>query len=113
MGGAQGCVAMTTLHRPILLATLAAASLAAAQASMPADRAERCATRLSIAFTGKSASSALMSSSLPQASVDQLIQTPDFVERFSRFVNSQMNDDPGTNPEDDSAYWLTRYVLQN
>jgi len=103
---------MMTLQRNILLAVLVVGSAALAQ-QMTADKAERCSTRLSIALLGKSATTALMSNLDPQSQVDQMLASPDFVERFSRFANAQMNDDPADLPEADSAYYMTKYVLQN
>jgi hypothetical protein len=74
-------------------------------------RAERCAVRVAIALTGKSPSAALLSSSYPQGQVDQLLASPDFVERFSRFINSQFNDAPGASSVDDAPYHLARKIL--
>jgi hypothetical protein len=104
---------MMTLQKNILFAVLAVSALASAQATMPADKAERCATRLSISLLGKSASTTFIANPDPQSQVDQMLASPDFIERFSRFANSQMNDDPADLPEADSAYYLTKYVLTN
>lgn len=74
---------------------------------------ERCATRLSVAFLGKSADATLMASSSPQTAVDGFLTNPDFQERFARFINAQFNEIPGTTPEEDAPYWLSKYVLEN
>jgi hypothetical protein len=99
--------------RSILLAALVLSGAAVAQATMTADKAERCATRLSIAMLGKSATTTLMSNPDPQSTVDAMLASPDFIERFARFTNAQMNEDPADVPEADSTYYLTKYVLQN
>jgi hypothetical protein len=96
-----------------LLVLAVAASHAWAQQAMSADKAERCATRLSIALTGKSASSPAMSNPAPQSDVDAYVASADFQERFSRFVNASFNNDPGETAVQDPAYYLAKYVLQN
>jgi hypothetical protein len=95
------------------LALTLAASQAWAQAAMPADKAERCATRLAIAITGKSPTSTLMSNASPQTDVATLLASPDFQERFARFVNATFNDDPAPTAVADAAYYMAKYVLQN
>jgi hypothetical protein len=90
-----------------------AASQAVAQSAMDAEKAERCATRLSIAITGKAPAAALISKANPQEDVDALLASADFQERFSRFVNASFNDGPGAVNSEDPAYYLTRYVLTN
>jgi hypothetical protein len=72
---------------------------------------ERCATRLSIAFLGKSASPDLMAAPDPQAAVDTLLKDPAFIERFARFVNAEMNPEPGMLPGEDAAYTLSKFIL--
>jgi hypothetical protein len=100
-----------------VLVGLVAASMSgyagAQSTTMSAEKAERCATRLSIAFLGKSPTAAMMSNVDPQAGVDQLIASADFVERFARFVNATYNDDPGETSQADSSYHLTKYILNN
>src|SRR3954468_6272789 len=75
-------------------------------------RAERCATRLSIALLGESPSAALLSSPDPQAQTADMLKTPGFRERFARFVNAPYNRDPGTTPGQDASYWLARRILE-
>ena len=94
-----------------------AASLAQAQTQVGApidpQRAERCAVRVGIALTGKSPSAALFSAPNPQMEVPALLQSADFIERFSRFINASFNDAPGANAVDDTTYHLAKYVLTN
>lgn len=93
------------------------ASLAQAQTQVggPVDpqRAERCAVRVGIALTGKSPTAALMSAANPQMEVNTLLASPEFVERFSRFINTAFNEGPGANSAEDAPYHLTRHVLTN
>lgn len=79
-----------------------------------ADRAEaneRCAVRLSIALVGKSADAALLGSPDPQSAVDGMVASPDFAERYARFVNSEFNGGPSTDAKDDPVYYLARHVI--
>ena len=71
---------MMKLKNTMLVALTMAASQAWAQTAMPADQAERCATRLSIAITGKSPTTALFSSATPQTETNNLINSADFQE---------------------------------
>jgi len=76
-------------------------------------KALRCANRLSISFLGTSAAGDLLSSNDPQALVDKLLEDPVFIDRFSRYINSQMNDAPGAASEEDGAYHLSKYIVTN
>jgi hypothetical protein len=96
-----------------LMATVVLANVAWAQQQMDAAKAERCASRLSIAITGKSASTTLLADPNPQSQVDALLATTDFQDRFARFINATFNADPGAVPAEDAAYWLSKYVLVN
>jgi len=78
-----------------------------------AARAERCATRLSIAMVGEAATAAQLASSDPQSATDTLLTDARFIERFSRFINSQFNLTPGATPAEDASYYLAKYVLTN
>lgn len=93
------------------------ASLAQAQTQVGApidpQRAERCAVRVGIALTGKSPSAALFSSPNPQMEVATLLESADFIERFSRYVNATFNDAPGAASIDDTTYHLAKHVLTN
>src|SRR5438477_5179946 len=104
---------MMKLKNTMLVALTMAASHAWAQAAMPADQAERCATRLSIAITGKSPTTALFTNANPQSQANALINSADFQERFARFVNAEFNDDPAPTAVEDAAYYLAKYVLTN
>ncbi len=96
----------------LLMAAMVAVSTSA-WAQADAYKAERCAIRLSVALHGKSPASTLLTSQDPQSSVDQMLASPDFIERFSRFVNATFNDEPGQNTAEDAAYHMAKYVLQN
>jgi hypothetical protein len=81
----------------------------------PADDNARiaCATRLSLALTGSAPSDGLLADPDPQAQIDAMLASDAFVEQFSRFINSQLNPEPGETPAADATYWLARHVLQN
>ena len=89
--------------RLIAAVVVVAASQVLAQTAVgaPVDpqRAERCAVRVAIALTGKSPTAAVLSSANPQLEVPALLESDAFVERFSRFINSTLNDVPGANPK--------------
>lgn len=104
---------MTNFKSALLMGLTMAASQAWAQTALTADQAERCATRLSISLTGKAPANALMSNANPQAEVSTMVGSADFQERFSRFINSNFNDDPGATAVEDSAYYMAKYVLTN
>ena len=94
--------------------TLLLCSLQArAEESSDGLKARRCASRLSIALIGSSPAPALLADAHPESQVDRLLATPDFQERFARFLNSQFNDTPGTVPTEDAAYYLSKYILEN
>jgi len=92
---------------------LQSGTIAQAQNDPDPGKAVRCANRLSIAFLGNAAQGELLSSTDPQASVDKLLEDPVFIERFARYINSQMNDAPGATAIEDSAYYLSKHVFQN
>lgn len=72
----------------------------------------RCATRLSLAVLGRSPSPELLSAADPQAEIDTLLESEAFIGNFSRFVNSQLNDEPGEMPAEDATFYLARHVLR-
>ena len=78
-----------------------------------AEKRERCATRISVALLGKSATPELLAATNPQDSVDGLLADPAFVERFARFTNAQFNDEPGEGVAEDASYTLAKFVLSN
>jgi hypothetical protein len=104
---------MMNLRNAMVVVMTLAASQALAQSAMDAEKAERCATRLSIAITGKAPTAALIGKAAPQDDVDALLATADFQERFSRFINASFNGDPGLTNAEDASYHLTKYVLTN
>ena len=100
------------------LFAVAIAALASAPKPVRADgdeveKRERCATRVSIALHGASASPALLGAANPQDQVDAMLADPSFVERFARFTNSEFNPQPGVNAAEDASYTLAKYVLTN
>jgi hypothetical protein len=98
----------------VVFAALAAhQGKASADAQDPTEANERCASRVSIAILGKTATPDLMASAAPQAGIDAMLQDPAFVERFSRFINASFNRRPADTAEGDAAYYMTRFVLAN
>ncbi len=75
-----------------------------------AEQAERCAIRLAIALQGKSADSTLLASGDPQTEVDALIASPEFAERYARFINAEFNGGPA-DAREDPVYYLAKHVL--
>jgi hypothetical protein len=72
---------------------------------------ERCAVRLSIALLGQSPDSSLLSAKDPQASVDSMIGSSAFVDRFANFINSELNSSPSDNAANEPVYYLARQVI--
>src|SRR5687767_2725324 len=99
------------MNRTLICLSMLAAGTAFGQ--LNAEQAERCATRLSVAFHGVTAPATLLASATPQDSVEAMMQSPLFVDRFARFVNASFNDDPGETSLEDAPFHLTRYVLNN
>lgn len=91
------------------------ASIGSSSGSAPADEAARvrCATRVSLALTGRAPSEALLAELDPQSKIDELLADPAFVEQFARYVNSEMNPEPGETPAADATYFLAKHVLEN
>jgi hypothetical protein len=81
----------------------------------PADEAARlrCSTRLAMSLTGRAPDAELIASPDPQSRVDALLASDGFVDQFSRFVNSELNPEPGETPAADATFFLARHVLQN
>jgi hypothetical protein len=97
----------------VLTLPLAGFAQATTPPAAPTLDTQRCATKVAIALTGRSADAALLANPNPQAQVDQLLQGTAFIERFSRYVNARFNDEPGATPVEDAAYHLARHVLTN
>jgi hypothetical protein len=76
-----------------------------------AERNERCAVRISMALLGDSPAPELATSSDPQAGIDAMVRTPVFIERFARFINSEVSGTPSDKPGDDPVYFLAHHVL--
>ena len=72
---------------------------------------ERCAVRLSMALVGDSPDATLASSPDPQSAVDAMVQSPAYMERFARFINSEVSGSPSEAPGNDPVYYLAHHVL--
>lgn len=75
--------------------------------------AARCALRVKAAFTGKPATAAELQAADPQASIDSLLKSDEFIELFARFLNAEMNPAPGMTPAEDATYFLGKHILKN
>ena len=106
---------MIALALPFVAVAIGTAFLKPVHADGPneAELRERCATRVSIAFLGQSPSTALVASPSPQSSVDAMLKDSSFIERFARFVNSELNPEPGMNVAEDASYTLAKHVITN
>ncbi len=100
---------------PLLAAGALGLSGRSSKAETPssAESASRCASRLSAALLGTGASADLLTNANPQSQVDTMLQSPEFIERFSSFLNASFNDQPGANRAEDAPYYLGKYILQN
>ena len=101
---------------PALVLTVAGAAALTHRASAAptgADALARCARRVAIGITGKAPSAALLTSQNPQGEVDQLIASPEFIERFSVYINSEMNLNSGASSAEDASYHMAKYILTN
>jgi hypothetical protein len=108
------------LIAPILLAAVGAGIFSrqgsARAGDAEADKAEvneRCALRLSIALLGKSPDAAAMTVADPQAAVDGMLGTPEFADRWARFINSEFNGGPSPSAADDPVYYLAKHIVAN
>src|SRR5262245_20138216 len=97
-----------------IAAALGASSKGAHAADDAQDKAEaneRCAVRLAIAIVGKSPAAAEMTSANPQGAVDAMVDSPDFAERWSRFINSEFNGGPAASAMEDPVYYLAKDIV--
>jgi hypothetical protein len=76
-----------------------------------AELAERCSVRISMALLGTSPDAKLLGSTDPQSSVDAMVKTPEFTERFARFINSELSGMPSDAAKNDPIYFLAKHVL--
>ncbi len=76
-----------------------------------AEASERCAIRIAIALEGKSADAALVANPDPQKAIDGMLASPEFADRYARFINSQFNGGPAATPAEDPVYYLAKYVV--
>lgn len=95
----------------LAIAAVACIGTTAAAQSSSEMTGQRCASRLSIALLGTGAANNLMTAASPQTQIPAMLEGTAFVERFSRFVNSEFNMMPGATTEEDAAYWLTREII--
>ncbi|HLU66644.1 MAG TPA: hypothetical protein VKZ63_10230, partial [Kofleriaceae bacterium] len=72
----------------------------------------RCATRVSLALTGRSPSEELLAAADPQSMARALMATPEFADYFARFVNASFNPEPGMSPAEDASYYLARKIIE-
>lgn len=103
-------IATLSLGLPALLAISRKAE-ADVQADDRADFNARCAIRLSVTLLGQSPTPELSSSVNPQGAVATMVSSPEFVERFARFINASFNREPAEAAQLEPAYYLTRHVL--
>lgn len=101
----------------VLGASVLALSGKAAHADDPtaeakAARNARCATRLAVTLLGKSPDAALLASDAPERSIDAMLVTPEFRDRFASFVNASFNGGPVATATNDPVYYMARYVLE-
>lgn len=95
-------------------AALVGRTTAHAEDAIPGDKAEaaeKCAVRLSLALTGKTADAALLSNANPLSQVDALIETPEFADRYASFINAEFNGAPVAATNDDVVYHLAKHVI--
>ena len=104
-------LAVPTLVGAVALVTGPSGAHAEGSAADKAEANERCAIRISIALEGKSADPALLASSDPQSAIDGMLSTPEFADRYARFINSEFNGGPSTSAADDPVYYLALHVL--
>lgn len=76
-----------------------------------AEQNERCALRLSIALQGQSPTPDLLASKSPQDAVDSMVTSPEFADRYARFVNALFNSAP-SDANREPVYWLAKKVIE-
>jgi hypothetical protein len=106
----RGIIQVGAVAGGLLLAVFIAQSRRAG-AGPAEDARDRCAVRLSIALTGQSPSTELLGAMNPQDSVDTLLDSQQFIDRFSRFVNATFNDEPGNVASEDASFFLAREIV--
>lgn len=76
-----------------------------------AEQSERCAIRIAISLQGKSADATLLANPDPQSAIDGMLASPEFADRYARFINSEFNGGPSKAATDDPVYYLAKYVV--
>jgi hypothetical protein len=98
-----------------LLAIIAGVALATHEASADdpdkAAQVERCGIRLGIAITGQAPAAAMLTGD-PQSQVPAMLKTPEFREKFARFINAEYNRNPADTPGGDAPYYLAKHILE-
>lgn len=106
----------------IAVAFVIAGALIGAALALPSARSEvgsedqfgrtaRCASRVSLAILGRSPSDELLAAPDPQAMVAAMLADPVFVNRFARFANASLNEEPGLSPQEDATFWLAQKIV--
>ena len=109
-------ISLVAILAPLLAAGAALVGTRAHAEDATEDKAEvneRCATRLAIALTGKSADATQLKATDPQDNVDAMVGSPEFADRYARFVNSEFNGGPIAASNDDPIYHLAKHVITN
>ena len=104
-------LALPTLVGGAALLTGSHGAHAEGAAADKAEQSERCAIRIAISLQGKSADAALLANPDPQSAVDAMLASPEFADRYARFINSEFNGGPSAVATDDPVYYLARYVV--
>ncbi len=112
---------LSTRGRTVLPAALVFGALATfglSHGSAKAEQSEadnarlRCASRLSITLLGENASGALNAAANPLDSVDGMLETTAFSDRYSSFINAKFNGGPPETIEQEVIYYLSKYVIE-
>lgn len=100
------------MRRLVFLSCWATAAVALAQ---PQFARERCASRLAGNLVGQSPrdvlDGGLLAVSSPQSLVPAVLETPQFVERFSAYVNASFNLEPAQFLQEEATFYLAQKVL--
>lgn len=98
---------------PLAVALVAARGTGAhAEGPDATEKKERCASRVAASLLGRGATAELLAKNDPQAEVQNIVATPEFRERFARFLNARFNPKPGDSPLEDATYYMAKHVLE-
>jgi len=104
-------LALPTIASGVALLTNPKGARADGAEADKAEASERCAIRIAISLQGKSADAALLGNPDPQSAIDGMLASPEFADRYARFINSEFNGGPSTAANDDPVYYLAKYVV--